>query len=114
MLSTGHVIVCGLDHLGLRTIDELRMRDEEVVGIGDSADVEDRLAGSGVRLVVGDLACHVLSQADVETAGAIVLTGDDDLANVNAALAAVELNPRIRTVIRMFDQSSARTSRAPA
>ena len=32
MLSTGHVIVCGLDHLGLRTIDELRMRDEAVVG----------------------------------------------------------------------------------
>ena len=40
-------------------VDELRMRDEEVVGIGDSADVEDRLAGSGVRLVVGDLASRV-------------------------------------------------------
>ncbi len=30
----GHVIVCGLDHLGRRTIDELRRRDEEVVAIG--------------------------------------------------------------------------------
>src|SRR6187397_2009993 len=105
MLSTGHVIVCGLDHLGLRTIDELRMRDEVVVGISDNSDAEDRLAAAGVRLVVGDpRLARVLSQADVETAGAIVLTGDDDLANLNAALAAVELNPRIRTVIRMFDQ----------
>ncbi len=34
----------------------------------------------------------------------IVLTGDDDLANLNTALAAVELNPAIRVVIRMFDQ----------
>ena len=54
MLSTGHVIVCGLDHLGLRTIDELRMRDEVVVGISDNSDAEDRLAAAGVRLVVGD------------------------------------------------------------
>ena len=46
----------------------------------------------------------MLSQADVETASAIVLTGDDDLANLNAALAASELNPTIRVVIRMFDQ----------
>ncbi len=53
MLSTGHVIVCGLDHLGLRTIDELRMRDEAVVGIGDT-DAEERLTEAGVRLVVGD------------------------------------------------------------
>ena len=105
MLSTGHVIVCGLEHLGLRTIDELRMRDEEVVGIGPNDDAAERLAAAGVRLVVGDpRLSRVLSQADVETAGAIVLTGDDDLANLNAALAAVELNPRIRTVIRMFDQ----------
>ena len=105
MLSTGHVIVCGLDHLGLRTIDELRMRDEEVVGIGVNDDAAEHLADTGVRLVVGDpLLARVLSQADVETASAIVMTGDDDLANLNIALAAVELNPSVRTVIRMFDQ----------
>ena len=50
MLSTGHVIVCGLDHLGLRTIDELRMRDEEVVGIGANDDAADHLADSGSGL----------------------------------------------------------------
>lgn len=105
MLSTGHVIVCGLDHLGLRTIDELRMRDEEVVGIGVNDDAAERLADAGVRLVVGDpLLARVLSQADVETASAIVMTGGDDLANLNTALAAVELNPTLRIVIRMFDQ----------
>ena len=105
MLSTGHVIVCGLDHLGLRTIDELRMRDEEVVGIGATDDAAEHLADTGVRLVVGDpLLARVLSQADVETASAIVMTGDDDLANLNTALAAVELNASLRIVIRMFDQ----------
>ena len=71
MLSSGHVIVCGLDHLGLRTIDELRMRDEEVVGIGANDDAAEHLAATGVRLVVGDpLLARVLSQADIATAAA--------------------------------------------
>jgi len=105
MLVIGHVVVCGLDHLGLRTITELRMRDEEVVAIGFDDDELERLTDAGVRLVTGD---HRLSQvlraADIETAAAIVLTGDDDLANLNTALTAVQLNPKIRVVIRMFDQ----------
>jgi Trk K+ transport system NAD-binding subunit len=102
---TGHAIVCGLDHLGVRTIDELRARDETVVGIGPTTDAEEHLTQVGARLVVGDpRLTRVLREADVETAAVIVLTGDDDLANLNVALAAFELNPRIRIVIRMFDQ----------
>jgi len=105
MLVVGHVVVCGLGHLGMRTVAELRMRDEEVVAVGPDNDAQETLAATGVRLVVGDhRLARVLSQAEVETAAAIVLTGDDDLANLNTALAAHELNPRIRIVIRMFDQ----------
>ena len=33
-----------------------------------------------------------------------MLTGDDDLGNLNTALAAAEINPGIRVVIRLFDQ----------
>jgi Trk K+ transport system NAD-binding subunit len=103
--TSGHVVVCGLDHLGLRTIDELRLRDEDVVAIGADADAEETLAAAGVRLVVGDQRLsRILRQADVATATAIVLTGDDDLGNLNAALATFELNPSIRVVIRIFDQ----------
>jgi Trk K+ transport system NAD-binding subunit len=103
--TTGHAVVCGLDHLGVRTIDQLRARDESVVGIGPTADPEEHLTEVGARLVVGDpRLTRTLREADVETAAVIVLTGDDDLANLNAALAAFELNPHIRIVIRMFDQ----------
>ena len=105
MPTSGHAVVCGLDHLGVRTIDELRARDETVVGIGASTDAEEHLADIGARLVVGDpRLTRVLREAEIETAAVIVLTGDDDLANLNAALAASELNPAIRIVIRMFDQ----------
>jgi hypothetical protein len=40
--------VCGLDHLGRRTIDELRLRDEEVVTIGETADHEEWLTEHGL------------------------------------------------------------------
>ncbi len=100
----GHIIVCGLEHLGLRTIDELRRRDEDVVGIGPTADAEEQLNAHDVRLVVGDpLLARTLRKAGIERAAAIVMTGGEDLENLNIALAAQELNPRIRIVIRMFD-----------
>ena len=100
----GHVIVCGLDHLGLRTIDELRRRDEEVVAVGPSADAEEWLTEHGVRLVVGDpLVPKVLRQAGVEGADAVVMTGANDLENLNIALAVGELSQTARLVIRLFD-----------
>jgi Trk K+ transport system NAD-binding subunit len=105
MPVAGHVIVCGLDHLGLRTVDELRLRDETVVAVGRTDDAEEHLTSLAVRLVVGDHRVpRVLREAGVEQAAVIVLTGDDDLGNLNTALAASELNPAIRVVIRMFDQ----------
>lgn len=100
----GHIIVCGVEHLGLRTVDELRRRDEDVVAIGPTADAEEGLTTQGVRLVVGDpLLARTLRAADIERAAAIVMTGGEDLENLNIALAAQELQPGIRVVIRMFD-----------
>lgn len=105
MIRSGHVIVCGVGHLGVRTIIELRAREEEVVAIGPTDEAEETLANLGVRLVVGDpRQPRVLRDADVVGAGAIVMTGDDDLANLNTSLAATELNPTIRIVMRLFDQ----------
>jgi Trk K+ transport system NAD-binding subunit len=103
--ASGHVIVCGLGHLGLRTIDELRSRYETVVAVAADDDAGEALAVHGVRLVVGDARLpRVLREADVTNAGAIVLAGDDDLGNLNTALAATEMNPGLRVVIRLFDQ----------
>jgi Trk K+ transport system NAD-binding subunit len=100
----GHIIVCGTEHLGLRTIDELRRRDETVVAIASTGDATDRLTALDVRLVLGDArGARTLAEAVVEDAAAIVMTSDDDLVNLNVALAAIEANPRIRVVIRMFD-----------
>ncbi len=104
-LGTGHVIVCGVDHLGQRTINELRRRDEDVIAIGPDDAAGEALAAIGVRLVVGDpLLPRTLRAAGIDDASAIVMTSADDLTNLNVALAAVELKPELRVVIRMFDQ----------
>jgi len=101
----GHVIVCGVGHLGMQTISELRSRFETVVAIGPDDEPEEQLAAIHVRLVVGDgQSPRTLREADIATASAIVVTGDDDLANLNTALAATELRPSLRVVIRLFDQ----------
>jgi len=102
---TGHVVVCGLDHLGVRTAAELRLRDETVViiaGVAETSVDPERLAG--IRVVRGDQRYEgVLREAGVPQATAIVLTADDDLGNLHAALAASDLNPSIRIVMRLFD-----------
>lgn len=104
----GHLIVCGVDHLGARTVEELRRRDERVIAIGSDRDPPDhaeRLAQLEVPVVHGDPRTPaVLRQAGVGSGAAvIVMTGGDDLANLNIALAARELDPAIRVVLRMFD-----------
>lgn len=100
----GHIVVCGLEHLGLRTIDQLCRRGESVVGIGADASAEEDVTALGASLVVGDpFAARTLREAAIERAATIVMTGGDDLDNLNIALAAQELNPHIRVVIRMFD-----------
>ncbi|MFJ5270537.1 NAD-binding protein [Streptomyces sp. NPDC088358] len=46
----------------------------------------------------------VLAEAGVERAAALALVGDDDEANIRAALTARRLNPRLRLVIRLYNR----------
>ena len=104
MPATGHIVVCGVEHLGVRTVSELRLRGEEVVVVAPSAERAADMGIHDVRVVAGDhRLARVLAEADVAGARSIVLTDDDDLGNLTAALAAQELNEELRIVIRMFD-----------
>lgn len=101
---SGHVVVCGADHLAIRIVQELRLRGEQVVLLVPVEVDRDEFELSDVRVIRGDQALpRVLRTAGVERAAAVVLSGDDDLANLNAALAAHELNHQARLIVRMFD-----------
>jgi Trk K+ transport system NAD-binding subunit len=107
----GHVVLCGLNELGYRTLEELVRLGEEVVVVARSPEGElsRGAAELGATLVTGSYRDQVvLAAAGVPTARAMVVTEDDDVGNLHAALAAQELNPSLRIRLRMFNQELGR------
>lgn len=106
-----HVVVCGLGNVGVRVVQHLRRFSEEVVAIESKPEARfvSEVAGHEVPVLFGDVRdSAVLESASIKKAKAIIAVTDDDLANLEAALSARELNPKIRVVIRMFDQKLAK------
>lgn len=101
-----HIIVCGLGKVGYRTTLELLKFKREVVGIESDADGRflDALRDLGIPVLLGDASRpEFLERAGVRRADAIIPATDNELANLDIALHARELNPRIKVVLRMFD-----------
>jgi Trk K+ transport system NAD-binding subunit len=107
----GHVVLCGLNELGYRTLEELVRLGEDVVVVARSP-VEELARGArelGATLVAGNYRDQaVLRAARVPVASALVVTEDDDVGNLHAALAAQELNPALRMRLRMFNRELGR------
>ena len=107
----GHVVLCGLNELGYRTLEELVRLGEHVVVVVRSP-AEELARGArelGATLVRGSYRDQaVLRAARVPSASALVVTEDDDVGNLHAALAAQELNPALRMRLRMFNRELGR------
>ena len=106
-----HVIVCGLGNVGVRVVQHLRQFSEDVVAIENNPEARfvSEVASYEVPVLYGDVRdSAMLEQASVRKAKAIIAVTDNDLANLEAALTARELNADIRVVIRMFDQKLAK------
>ncbi len=101
-----HVIVCGLGRLGYRVVQQLLALDEEVVGveIDPNNPFLPELQSRHIPVLVADARqSKTLMRANVQLASAIAICTQDDLANLDIALDARELNPGIKVVLRMFD-----------
>lgn len=106
-----HVVVCGLGNVGVRVIQHLRRFDEHVVVIEQNNEGRfiNEVASYDVPVITGDARdARILQTANVGKAKAIIAVTDNDLVNLEAALTAREFNPKIRVVIRMFDQKLAK------
>lgn len=105
-----HIIVIGAGRVGMRIIRNLREMREPVVVVERASDMPhlEQIRREGITLLIGDgRRKHVLLEAGVARARAIILASDDDLTNLDAALTAQELNPKIRVVVRLFDDTLA-------
>ncbi|USN99784.1 MAG: NAD-binding protein [Phycisphaeraceae bacterium] len=107
---SGHVIIVGLGRLGYRCFTLLRRLGTPVVVIENDPDnqfLED-VRRDGTPLFIGDGRREaLLEDANVAQATSIVLATTNDLANLEIGLDARRINPKIRVVLRMFDQNMA-------
>jgi voltage-gated potassium channel len=106
-----HVIVCGVGKVGYRVILELLRFEREVVAVEANADGRfvDKAKALGVPVIIADARRSTnLLKAGVERADAIIPCTDDELANLDIALDAREINPEIKVVMRLFDPDLAR------
>jgi len=105
-----HVILCGLGHLGYRVLVDLTARGEKVVAIevNEACRFLAQAKATGAAVFVRDMKDdQVLVDAGVEHARTIILATNDDMANLEAALDSRRMNPKIRVILRLFDQQIA-------
>jgi Trk K+ transport system NAD-binding subunit len=105
-----HVIVVGVGRVGVSIVHGLLDLHEPVVAIEKTSDslFLDEIRERKVPIITGN-GRHAgnLEKAGVRHARSIILAANDDLANLDGALTARELNPEIHVVLRMFDNTLA-------
>lgn len=111
----GHVVVCGLGHVGSRVVESLRNAGAEIIGVEQhgTLDTAGRVRAMGITVIEGDIRqTEVLRRAGITRARAVVICTDNDMANLEAAFHCRELNPTIRLIVRLFDAELARRVKA--
>ncbi|MCB9527520.1 MAG: NAD(P)-binding protein [bacterium] len=106
-----HIILCGLGRVGRKVFRELVELGEHVVCIEQNEDaVGVRLARQTDHPVIIDDARldHVLKQAGVERAKAVLAVTDEDMVNLEIALDARKSNDAIRIIARIHDEKLGR------
>lgn len=101
-----HTIVCGLGRLGFRVIRWLLDLGEEVVLIENRPDnpLLDQIRAWGVPTIIADARrSEILLQAGLMKAASIMPITSDDLTNLSIAVEARRLFPRLKVVLRTFD-----------
>ena len=99
---TGHVIVCGLRGVGLRTVEQLHLAGVRVAVVDDDPDPRliPVVQGWGVPHVVGSpRLAGTLEAIGLAGAAAIVCVQEDDLRTLETALLAREQRPDLRVVV---------------
>lgn len=113
MASTysGHTIICGMGKVGFRVALELLKFDREIVAIESNPEGRfvEKVKALGIPLIIADARrSENLIKAGIHEADAVIPCTDNELANLDIALDARELNPEAKIVMRMFDPDLAR------
>lgn len=107
-----HTIVVGIGRVGYRAAQELLRLGEELVAItlvdDDNAPLIRQLRTQGVPVIADDARRpDVLRDAQIERARCLILCTGNDLTNLEIALIARKLNPKVRIALRLFSDALA-------
>lgn len=105
-----HIILVGLGHLGYRVVHRLHDMGREVVVVelNPSIDSFKAVQEMGVPVIQEDGTRNIaLEAANIREAHTIILASQNDAMNLQIALKARGLNPKIEVVIRIFDEDFA-------
>jgi Trk K+ transport system NAD-binding subunit len=108
--ESGHIVVAGLGDVGYRIVEELHRMGAKVVAVDTNADTKFlSTIRHRVPVVVGDARDQeTLRRAGVEKSIATIAATGDDAVNLSIGLASEGLNPKSRSVLRLFDSNFAR------
>ncbi|MFI9045469.1 NAD-binding protein [Streptomyces sp. NPDC053427] len=109
---TDHIVLVGLGKIGTRVLAQLRTTEHRVVAI----ERDPRARGValarelGVPLLLEDAgAPGVLDRARIRQSKSLLVLTRDDGENLDIVMAARESNPRVRVVMRLYDDDFAAT-----
>jgi len=105
-----HVILVGLGHLGYRVAVKLHEMGEQIAVIEFNADTDTLSAAQklGIPVIHEDASRpSTLEAANIKDARTIILASQNDALNLQIALKARSMNPKIKVVIRIFDEDFA-------
>jgi Trk K+ transport system NAD-binding subunit len=105
-----HIILVGLGHLGYRVAHHLHEMGKNIVVIELNAVQHTVIAARdlGITVIEDDARnATALEGANIQSAQTIILASQNDAMNLQIALKARSLNPKIQVVIRIFDEDFA-------
>jgi Trk K+ transport system NAD-binding subunit len=99
----GHVVVYGLSQIGRRAAEELLRLDQTVVAVERPDRHDPTAVEHGLAVMTADLRQESgMAAVGLSSAQALILAADDDMGNLQVALAAARRYAGLRVVIRMF------------
>ncbi|MBI1795244.1 MAG: potassium channel protein [Chloroflexi bacterium] len=107
-----HTVLVGLGHLGFRVIEKLHEMKEQVVAVEQNPSKDTFSSVQKMNIpVIQDDATRILAleNAGVASAKTIILCTQNDALNLQIALKARSINPKIQVVIRIFDEDFAQS-----
>jgi voltage-gated potassium channel len=105
-----HTVICGMGQLGCVVCQGLVSDGKLVVGVDLDEDEPGVVTArrAQIAVVIGDMTLtETLSEANVAKANCVVVCSGDDLANIETAIIAKEINPGAKVYARVFKKSLA-------